>query len=133
MPDFARIFAQTRSIAVLGAHADSWRPAFYVPDYLARVGYRILPVNVALVGKTLWEEPVRATLAELPAVEMVDVFRRAEALPAHLEDLLAMRPLPKVVWLQSGIWNPDFAKALEAAGVEVVQDRCTMVERQRLG
>lgn len=132
-PDFARIFRECGVIAVLGAHHESWRPAFYVPDYLFRMGHRILPVNPALVGLSLWGQPVRATLAELGPVDMVDVFRRSELLPGHLLDLLAMAPPPKVVWLQSGIQNPGFAAILREKGVEVVEDRCALVERRLVG
>ena len=131
--DFHRIFAQTRRIAVLGAHHDASRPAFYVPDYLYGRGYQILSVNPGLVGVQLWGEPVRATLPEVGAVEMVNVFRRGESLMAHLPEILAMHPLPRVVWLQSGIFNREFAAVLEGRGVEVVQDRCALVERRRLG
>lgn len=121
-----------RTIAVLGAHHVPSRPAFYVPEYLHAQGYRVLPVNPTLVGKTLFGEPVRATLAELgEAVDIVDVFRLAELLPGHLPDILAMNPRPKVVWLQLGIRNEVFAKALVEAGIDVVQDRCTLADHRR--
>jgi predicted CoA-binding protein len=82
----------------------------------------------------LWGKPVRATLAELSeAVDVVNVFRRSDALGEHLADILAMRPLPKVVWLQLGIRNDGFAEQLLAAGIDVVQDRCTLAEHRRLG
>lgn len=123
-----------RTIAVLGAHEDPSRPAFYVPDYLHAQGYRILPVNAMLAGKTLWGERVRATLAELgEQVDIVDVFRRPEALPAHLDDLLAMSPRPRLVWLQLGIRNDAFARAVQDAGIDVVQDRCTLADHRAFG
>jgi predicted CoA-binding protein len=123
-----------RTIAVLGAHEDPSRPAFYVPDYLHAQGYRILPVNAMLAGKTLWGERVRASLAELgESVDIVDVFRRPEALPAHLDDLLAMSPRPRLVWLQLGIRNDDFARAVQAAGIDIVQDRCTLADHRAFG
>lgn len=122
-----------RTIAVLGAHHAPSRPAFYVPEYLHAQGYRVLPVNPTLVGKTLFGEPVRATLAELgEAVDIVDVFRLAELLPGHLPDILAMNPRPKVVWLQLGIRNEVFARALVEAGIDVVQDRCTLADHRRM-
>lgn len=94
------------TIAVLGAHHDASRPAFYVPDYLRRHGYRILPVNPDFAGQTFWGEGVRETLAAIAEpVDIVDVFRRPEHLDAHLEDLLAMNPKPRLVWLQLGIRN----------------------------
>jgi predicted CoA-binding protein len=104
-----------------------------VPSYLAEHGYRVIPVNPRFAGQTLYGERVRAALAELgEPVDIVDVFRRAEHLPAHLPDLLAMAPRPRLVWLQSGIRHPGFARALIAEGIEVVQDRCTMADHRRL-
>lgn len=130
-----RILRDARVVAVLGAHGSPERPACYVPAYLVTQGYRVLPVNPALVGTSLFGEPVRATLAELAgeAVDVVDVFRRPELLPGHEADLLAMRPLPKVVWLQQGIRNDAFAERLRAQGIEVVQDRCTLADHRALG
>jgi predicted CoA-binding protein len=128
------VLARARVVAVLGAHSDSGRPAHYVPDYMHRQGSRILPVNAMLVGEVLWGEPTRATLAELgEPVDVVDVFRRPDALPAHLEDILAMRPAPAVVWLQQGIRNQAFADALVAAGIDVIQDRCMLADHRRWG
>jgi uncharacterized protein len=125
---------QARTIAVLGAHSEPSRPAFYVPDYLHGQGYRILPVNPALAGQVLWGEPVRASLAALgEAVDIVDVFRRPDLLPGHLDDLLAMAPPPRLMWLQLGIRNDAFARTVEAAGIAVVQDRCTLADHRRLG
>jgi predicted CoA-binding protein len=134
LPEIRAVLERTRTIAVLGAHHHPSRPAFYVPDYLRVQGYRILPVNPTLVGTTLWGEPVRATLAEIgEPIDMVDVFRLAELLPGHLADLLAMKPPPRLVWLQLGIRNNAFANALVAAGIDVVQDRCTLADHQSLG
>src|SRR5687768_14162916 len=83
-------------IAVLGAHPQEHRPAFYVPDYLAGQGYRILPVNPELVGSSLWGVPFVATLAEIrEPVDIVDVFRRSEWIGGHVDDILAMQPRPK--------------------------------------
>ena len=82
----------------------------------------------------LFGERVRATLAEIgEPIDIVDVFRRAQDIPGHVEDILAMKPRPKVVWFQLGIKNDDAAKILEAAGIEVIQNRCTLADHQRLG
>lgn len=129
-----RILESTRTIAVLGAHDDPTKAACYVPQYLHRVGYRVLGVNPKLAGQQLHGAAVVATLAELgEPVDMVDVFRRAAELPAHLPELLAMQPRPKVVWLQLGIRHEGVAETLRAAGIEVVQDRCTLADHRRLG
>ena len=129
--DLTTLLRGARTVAVLGAHHEPHRPAFYVPDALHRAGVTILPVNERLVGRTLWGQPVRATLAELRVpVDIVDVFRRGEDVPDHLEDLLAMAPRPGCVWLQSGIRSAVAAEALTAAGIRVVQDRCLMVDHR---
>lgn len=121
-------------VAVLGVHHEPEKAAFYVPEYLAEEGYQIYGVNPMFVGQELFGHPVVATLAELKTpIDLVDVFRRAELLPGHVEDILAMSPRPKVVWMQLGIKNDDVAKILEAAGITVVQNKCTLAEHQRLG
>ena len=128
-----RILESTSTIAVLGAHVVTSRPAHYVPHYLARHGYRIVPVNPTFAGQVLWGERCRATLTDIDEpVDLVDVFRRSVDLPAHLDDLLGMTHRPPVVWLQSGIRNDDFAASLSDRGIEVVQDRCTLAEHRRL-
>ena len=122
----------TRTVAVLGVHEVPSKAAFYVPDYLHSVGMRILPVNPRYVGRTMWGEPVRASLAEIDEpVDMVDVFRRPDRLFGHLDDLLAMTPPPGLVWLQSGIRNERFADAVTSAGIRIVQSRCTLADHRR--
>ncbi len=117
---------------VLGAHCEPHRPAFYVPDYLHRHGYRVIPVNPGLAGETLWGGRVCPSLVELgEPIDLVDVFRRPDALDGHLADFLAMRPPPRVVWFQLGIRNDRVAARLVAAGIDVVQDRCTMADHRR--
>jgi predicted CoA-binding protein len=128
------ILTSSPTIAVLGMHVEPEKAAFYVPEYLHDEGYRTIGVNPKFTGRTLFGEPVRATLAEIrEPVDIVDVFRRADRIPGHVEDILAMKPRPKVVWFQLGIKNDDAAKILEAAGITVVQNRCTLADHQRLG
>jgi len=130
--DLVAVLVRSRVVAVLGAHREFHRPAFYVPDYLHQQGYRILPVNPVLVGETLWGEPVRGSLAELrEPVDFVDVFRRPEALGDHVADFLAMQPLPKVAWFQLGIRNDRVAAALSERGIDVVQDHCALADHRR--
>ena len=120
---------QVQRIAVLGIRSErlAHRPAFYVPAFLASAGFEIVPVPVYerdcphILGR-----PVYRSLAEIPGpVDLVDVFRRSEALPQHVDDLLAKQP--KAVWFQSGIRNDEVAEILARAGIKVVQDRCLMV------
>ena len=143
LPSDPALWARVRTVAVIGAHWEGWRPAFYVPESLYRAGLRVLPVNAALApaGLRLWGEPVRAGLAEIAErVDLVDLFRRSEALPDHLPELLdlaarqaARGEPPPVVWMQSGIRHAEVAAALRAAGCPVVEDACAMVERRRAG
>lgn len=129
-----RVLEGSRTVAVLGAHVNAAKPAHYVPQYLHEQGYRILPVNPVFAGETLWGEPVRETLVELDEpVDVVDVFRRAEHLPSHVPNILAMDPLPKVVWLQLGIRNDAVARELIDAGIEVIQDRCMLADHRNMG
>ena len=131
--DIRRILNEARTVAILGAHPEQTRPANYVPAYLYANGYRVLPVNPGRVGVSLWGERVRASLTELEEpVDIVDVFRRSGALMGHLDEILGMNPRPKLVWLQLGIRNDAFARALVDAGIDVVQDRCTLADHRAL-
>jgi len=128
------ILSSSPTVAVLGIHTAPEKAAFYVPEYLHDEGYRVIGVNPTIAGQQLFGEAVRGTLAEIgEPIDLVDVFRRAELIPAHVEDILAMHPRPRVVWFQLGIRNDDVAKILEAAGITVIQNRCTLADHQRLG
>lgn len=128
------ILTTSPTVAVLGIHREPEKAAFYVPEYLHEEGYRILGVNPRFLGEQLFGEPVRATLAEIAEpVDLVDVFRRAALIPQHVEDILAMKPRPRVVWFQLGIKNDEVAHILEAAGITVIQNRCMLADHQRLG
>lgn len=130
----ARIVRECKRIAVLGIKTEAQRtqPAFYVPEYMARAGYDIVPVPVYYPEVTrILDRPVYRTVSEVPGpVDMVDVFRRPHDIPPHVEDILAAHP--RVVWLQLGIRNDAAAETLARAGIEVVQDRCLLVEHRRL-
>jgi predicted CoA-binding protein len=128
------ILETSPTIAILGIHTAPEKAAFYVPEYLYDAGYRILGVNPKFEGEVLFREPVRAALTEIgEPVDLVDVFRRAEDIPTHVPEILAMKPLPKVVWFQLGIRNDAAARQLEAAGITVIQNRCTLEDHQRMG
>jgi predicted CoA-binding protein len=128
-----RIFRETRTVAVLGAKGEAGEPAFYVPAYLKSRGYRIVPVNPTRAGERILDEPVLATLADLPGpVDVIEVFRRPEYLPAHANEILRLPWRPAVVWFQLGIRHDGAAAELARAGIRVVQDRCMMPEHRRL-
>lgn len=131
--DLKWIYENVGTIAVVGAHPDSEKPAHYVPAYLKEQGYKILPVNPGYVGRELWGEPVHDSLVVLEEqVNVVDFFRRSEALPDHLDEILAMESKPGVVWLQQGIRNEEFAQKLTEERIDVVQDRCMYASHKRL-
>jgi hypothetical protein len=131
-----RLLADARTIVVLGASEHDWKAGSYVPEYLHSQGIRVLPVNPNLAGATLWGERVRShlrevTLADAPdGVDLVNVFRRPELLPAHVPEILAMTPRPRAVWFQLGIRHDGAARELLDAGVVVVQDRCTLADHR---
>ncbi len=128
------ILTGSPTVAVLGIHREPEKAAFYVPEYLHDEGYRVIGVNPAFVDETLFGEKVRSTLREISEpIDIVDVFRRAELIPQHIDDILSMSPKPRVVWFQLGIKNEEAAKQLEEAGILVVQNRCTLADHQRLG
>ena len=130
---FDRLLPRLRRIAVLGIKPESRadRPAHIVPAYLHRAGYEVVPVPVYYpdVSEILGRQVYRK-VADIPGrVDVVNVFRRSADLMPHLDDLVAARP--RVVWMQTGIRNDDFAARLLAAGIDVVQDECLMVEHRR--
>ena len=127
------LLAEVRTIAVIGASAREGRPANYVPAYLREQGYDVVGVNPTAAGGTLFGQPAVATLAELDRpVDLVNVFRRDADIPGHLDDILALEPRPRAVWIQLGLRNDAVAARLRAEGITVVQDRCLMVEHRRL-
>ena len=131
--EFDRLLRGLRRVAVLGIKPESRasRPAHIVPSYLHRVGYEIVPVPVYYPEVTeILGRRVYRRVADIPGrVDLVNVFRKSDDLLAHLDDLVAARP--RTVWLQTGIRNDGFANRLLAAGIDVVQDECLMVEDRR--
>jgi predicted CoA-binding protein len=127
------LLARTRRVAVLGIKTEEQRdaPAFYVARYLSEVGFEVVPVPVYYPHVTeILGRPVFRRLVDVPGdIDLVDVFRRPEHLDGHVDDILAKKPL--AVWLQLGIRHDPIAARLVRAGIDVVQDRCTMVEHRR--
>lgn len=133
LPEIDALLARTRRVAVLGIKTEAQRdqPAFYVPEYLASAGLEVVPVPVYYPEVTqILGQPVYRSLVDVPGeLDLVDVFRRARDLPGHLDELLAKRP--RAVWFQLGIKNEAVAKHLMAEGIDVVQDRCLLVDHRR--
>lgn len=127
------ILKRTKTIAIVGVSANEIRPSYYVARYLGLKGYRVIPVNPGLAGQTLLGEPVYGDVSEIPDdVDMVDIFRRSEAVPPIVTAALARWPKLQTIWMQIGVKNPEAAAKAEARGVDVIQDRCPKIEYQRL-
>jgi predicted CoA-binding protein len=128
------LLASSRRVAVLGikTEAQADKPSFHIPQYLQKAGYEIIPVPVYYPEvQEILGEPVYRKLADIPGqIDIVDVFRKSEDIPAHLPDILAKRP--RAVWFQTGIRNDDAAETLARAGILVVQDRCMGETHRRL-
>ncbi|MFC6590843.1 CoA-binding protein [Deinococcus lacus] len=133
--DIASLLARPSTVAVLGFHPDPGRAAHFVPEYLHRQGFKIIPVNPQLAerSESYFGHRAVATLAEIPGgADIVEVFRRSDKVAEHLPDILAMQPLPRAVWLQKGIRDQITAEALAAHGISVVQDRCMLTDHRSL-
>lgn len=123
------IIGRARTIAVVGLSDKPDRASYRVASYLQRAGYRIIPVNPQVAS--VFGEPSRASLRDITEpVDIVDIFRRSEVVPPVVEDAIAIGA--KVVWMQSGIVNEAAARRAREAGLQVVMDRCLMVEHAQL-
>jgi predicted CoA-binding protein len=133
--ELMRILRATKVVACVGVSPNPVRPSHYVARYLSLKGFRLIPVNPGHAGKTLFGEPIYATLADIPAevpVDMVDIFRKSEHVPPIVEDAMAHLPALRTVWMQIGVENAKAAERAQAAGLTVIQNRCPKIEYQRL-
>lgn len=128
-----RLLSGIRRIAVLGIKPETHaaQPAHMIPAYLHRVGYEVIPVPVYYPEVThILGKPVLRAVADIKGrVDVLNVFRKPSDLPPHLPDIL--KACPRTVWLQTGIRDDAFAQSLLRRGIDVVQDRCLMVEHRR--
>src|SRR4051794_25768849 len=126
-----RILSTVRTIAMVGASSNWNRPSYFVMKYLQGKGYRVIPVNPGTAGKELLGERIYANLRDIPEkIDMVDVFRASDAVGPIMEDAIAIGA--EVVWMQLGVRNDEAAARGEAAGLEVIMDRCPKIEFGRL-
>ena len=131
----AAILGGVRSIAMIGASANTSRPSYFVLKYLLAKGYRVIPVNPGLAGQEIGGQKVVAGLADIDgSVDMVDVFRNSEAALAIVRETIALREKlrPRVIWMQLGVRNDIAAAEAEAVGLEVIMNRCPKIEYGRL-
>ena len=132
--DIRSIFGKVRVIALVGASSNPEKPSNYVGAFLQQKGYRVIPVNPGAAGQEINGEKVYASLAEIPdKIDLVDVFRPSEAVPGIVNEVLALKERPAVIWLQLGIVNEEAAAKARAEGIAFVQDRCPRIEMPRLG
>jgi predicted CoA-binding protein len=123
------ILSGVHTIAVVGASPNDARPSHGVMGFLLGKGYHIIPVNPGHAGKTILGQRVHARLADIPeTIDMVDVFRAASQFGAVVDEVLALRPLPRVLWGQFTVRDDVAAARAEAAGIRVVMDRCPVTE-----
>ncbi len=129
----AGILNSVKTVAMVGASANEVRPSFFVMKYLLGKGFSVVPVNPGHAGREILGQTTYARLADIPEpIDMVDIFRAPEAVLGIVDEVLALDPLPKVVWMQLGVRHDAAAAKAEAAGIEVVMNRCPKIEYGRL-
>lgn len=127
------LLTRYRRFACVGVSANPVRPSHYVARYLSLKGFHVRSINPGLAGQSLFGAPVVARLSELgEPVDVVDIFRRSEAVPDIVDEALQLDPLPSVIWMQIGVRHAEAAAKAEEAGLTVIQDRCPKIEYQRL-
>ncbi len=132
-PYIRGILNTVKTIAMVGISPKDNRPSYFAFKYLLDRGYRMIPVNPGQAGKDILGQKVYAKLSDIPEpIDMVDVFRASQFAPAVVDEALALKQKPQVIWMQLGIRNDEAAAKAEAAGVKVVMNRCPKIEYGRL-
>ncbi|MGB7244993.1 MAG: CoA-binding protein [Sulfitobacter sp.] len=127
------ILQRTKSVAVVGVSPNPVRPSYYVARYLSLKGFTVYPVNPGHAGTELFGRKVHARLSDIGAdIDMVDIFRRSDAVPPIVDEALAAFPNLQTIWMQIGVEHAQAAATAEARGVTVIQNRCPKIEYQRL-
>jgi uncharacterized protein len=132
--DYIRnVLRDVKTIAMIGASANTVRPSYFVLKYLRERGYDVIPVNPGQAGKPILGTTFVAEIADIKQpIDMVDVFRASDQVMGVVDEVLKLKPLPKYLWTQLGIRNDAAASRLEAAGIKVVMNRCPKIEYGRL-
>ncbi len=125
------ILKNNRIVAMVGASPNWVRPSYFAMKYLQSKGYRVIPVNPAAAGEEILGEKDYASLSDIPVkIDIVDIFRRSDAVPPIVDEAIAIGA--KVVWMQLGVRHEGAAAKAEAAGLKVVMNRCMKIEFGRL-
>ena len=128
-----KILRESKTFACVGVSPNPVRPSHYVARYLRLKGFRVIPVNPGQAGTQLFGETVVASLSQIDGpVDVVDIFRRSEAVPPIVDEALDHFPKLKTIWMQIGVEHAEAAAKAEARGVQVIQNRCPKIEYQRL-
>jgi predicted CoA-binding protein len=127
------ILNAVKTIAMVGASEKENRPSYFAFKYLLERGYNMIPVNPGHAGQTMLGQKIFARLADIPEpVDMVDIFRGSQYAPAIVQEALALKPRPQVIWMQLGVRSDEAAALAEANGLKVVMNRCPKIEYGRL-
>jgi predicted CoA-binding protein len=127
------ILNAVKTIAMVGISPNQNRPSYFVFKYLLARGYRMIPVNPGQAGKEILGQKVYAKLADIPEpVDMIDIFRASEHVMPIVQEAIALKPKPQVIWMQLTIRNDEAAALAEQAGIKVVMNRCPKIEYGRL-
>jgi predicted CoA-binding protein len=127
------ILNTVKTIAMVGASAKENRPSYFAFKYLLERGYRMIPVNPGQAGHAILGQTIYATLADIPEpIDMVDIFRASPYALAIVQEALALKPRPQVIWMQLGVRSDEAAALAEANGMKVVMNRCPKIEYGRL-
>lgn len=127
------ILNTVKTIAMVGISPKDNRPSYFAFKYLLERGYRMIPVNPGQAGQEILGQKVYAKLADIPEpIDMVDIFRSSQYAVGIVQEALALKPLPQVIWMQLSVRNDEAAKIAEDAGLKVVMNRCPKIEYGRL-
>lgn len=125
------LLSEAKTIAVVGAKDETSADAYRIPLYMQQAGYRVVPVNPKI--ESALGERCHANLESVEAdVDIVNLFRASEHVLGHVDEILALEPRPRAVWMQLGIHHGEATQRLREAGIGVIQDRCIMVDHRRL-
>ena len=129
----SKILNENKTIASVGVSLNPIRPSYFVSRYLSRRGYAIIPVNPAYAGQIVWGNLAYSQISQIiQDIDMVQIFRKSEAVPEIVEDAILHLPNLKTIWMQIGVMHADAAKTAREHDLEVIQNLCPKMEHQRL-